>query len=220
MLAPTPVLATIGGTGTTADFVAAVSAAGVESVSASVSSDGAIVFTHSTGGSIRLTNNVGTPVTTAGFNLNVKGVTQGFNNSLKISIVTTSTSANTLYLLQKIEEALQGHTIGAQIDLHLEPEEAFGDYDENKVFLEDRARFPKELEEGHTIEGHRGREIHKIVVDGSMTRSVDSNRGRAAGGRVSIGEGNGVIEVLKGHARASTATTAGCRIGGGDGVLG
>jgi FKBP-type peptidyl-prolyl cis-trans isomerase SlyD len=57
-------------------------------------------------------------------------------------------------LLQKIEEALQGHHVGAQIDLHLEPEEAFGDYDENKVFLEDRARFPKELEEGHTIEGH------------------------------------------------------------------
>jgi FKBP-type peptidyl-prolyl cis-trans isomerase SlyD len=57
-------------------------------------------------------------------------------------------------LLHKIEEALQGHSAGALIDLHLEPEEAFGDYDEERVFLEDRARFPKELEEGHTIEGH------------------------------------------------------------------
>ncbi|WP_408593398.1 peptidylprolyl isomerase [Limnohabitans sp.] len=57
-------------------------------------------------------------------------------------------------LLHKIEESLQGHSVGAQIDLHLEPEEAFGDYDEERVFLEDRARFPKELEEGHTIEGH------------------------------------------------------------------
>lgn len=57
-------------------------------------------------------------------------------------------------LLYKIEEALQGHSVGALIDLHLEPEEAFGDYDEERVFLEDRARFPKELEEGHTIEGH------------------------------------------------------------------
>lgn len=57
-------------------------------------------------------------------------------------------------LLQKIEEALQGHSAGALIDLHLEPEEAFGDYDEERVFLEDRTRFPKELEEGHTIEGH------------------------------------------------------------------
>jgi len=57
-------------------------------------------------------------------------------------------------LLQKIEEALQGHSAGAQVDLHLEPEEAFGDYDENLVFLEDRTRFPKDLEEGHTLEGH------------------------------------------------------------------
>jgi FKBP-type peptidyl-prolyl cis-trans isomerase SlyD len=38
--------------------------------------------------------------------------------------------------------------------LHLEPEEAFGDYNENLVFLESRALFPKEIEEGHTIEGH------------------------------------------------------------------
>lgn len=57
-------------------------------------------------------------------------------------------------LLAKIEEALQGHEAGAQIDLHLEPEEAFGDYDEERVFLEARSRFPKELEEGHTLEGH------------------------------------------------------------------
>ena len=57
-------------------------------------------------------------------------------------------------LLHKIEEALQGHSAGALIDLHLEPEEAFGDYDEERVFLEDRALFPKELEKGHTIEGH------------------------------------------------------------------
>ena len=57
-------------------------------------------------------------------------------------------------LFKKIEEALQGHDVGAQIDLHLEPEEAFGDYNENLVFLESRSLFPKEIEEGHTIEGH------------------------------------------------------------------
>ncbi len=57
-------------------------------------------------------------------------------------------------LLHKIEEALQGHEAGAKLDLHLEPEEAFGDYDENLVFLEARKLFPTELEEGHTVEGH------------------------------------------------------------------
>ncbi|MEY4654289.1 MAG: hypothetical protein RI884_2870 [Pseudomonadota bacterium] len=55
-------------------------------------------------------------------------------------------------LLDRIEEALQGHPAGAALDLHLEPEEAFGDYDENLVFLEPRAIFPAELEEGMTFE--------------------------------------------------------------------
>lgn len=57
-------------------------------------------------------------------------------------------------LLHKIEEALQGHGVGAELELHLEPEEAFGDYDEERVFLEARSRFPAELEEGHALEGH------------------------------------------------------------------
>jgi FKBP-type peptidyl-prolyl cis-trans isomerase SlyD len=55
-------------------------------------------------------------------------------------------------LLAKIEEALQGHVAGDKLDLHLEPEEAFGDYDEQLVFLEDRKLFPAELEEGMTFE--------------------------------------------------------------------
>ena len=56
-------------------------------------------------------------------------------------------------LLARIEEALQGHEAGDRLDLHLEPEEAFGDYDEQLVFLEARSRFPAELEEGMTFEG-------------------------------------------------------------------
>jgi FKBP-type peptidyl-prolyl cis-trans isomerase SlyD len=56
-------------------------------------------------------------------------------------------------LLAKIEEALQGHEVGDRVDLHLEPEDAFGDYDELLVFLEPRDVFPKELQEGLTFEG-------------------------------------------------------------------
>ena len=56
-------------------------------------------------------------------------------------------------LFAKIEEALQGHEPGDRIDLHLEPEEAFGDYNEQLVFLEPRGLFPAELEEGMTFEG-------------------------------------------------------------------
>ncbi|HSV52699.1 MAG TPA: peptidylprolyl isomerase [Burkholderiaceae bacterium] len=56
-------------------------------------------------------------------------------------------------LLPKIDEALQGHGVGDAVDLHLEPEEAFGDYDDQLVFLEPRTLFPKELEEGMTFDG-------------------------------------------------------------------
>lgn len=56
-------------------------------------------------------------------------------------------------LLAKIEESLQGHEAGATIDLHLEPDNAFGDYDENLVFLEARKLFPSDLEEGLTFDG-------------------------------------------------------------------
>jgi len=56
-------------------------------------------------------------------------------------------------LFTKIEEALQGHEPGARVELHLEPEEAFGEYDEKLVFLEPRNLFPKELDEGMSFEG-------------------------------------------------------------------
>jgi FKBP-type peptidyl-prolyl cis-trans isomerase SlyD len=56
-------------------------------------------------------------------------------------------------LLVRIEQALQGHEPGDTLDLHLEPEEAFGDYDERLVYLEPRNLFPPEIEEGMTFEG-------------------------------------------------------------------
>lgn len=57
-------------------------------------------------------------------------------------------------LLASIEQGLIGREAGEQVDLHLEPEDAFGDYDENRVFLEPRSIFPAELEEGMLYDGH------------------------------------------------------------------
>src|SRR5574344_693429 len=57
-------------------------------------------------------------------------------------------------LLARIEQALQGYSAGASVQLHLEPEDAFGDYDEQRVFLAARNLFPETLEEGMTFEGH------------------------------------------------------------------
>ena len=75
----TPVTATVAGT-TAADFVAAVSAAAVPFVSASIDSDGNIVITHTQGGSIQLVNTSSTPVTTAGFTTTVRGVKPFYQN--------------------------------------------------------------------------------------------------------------------------------------------
>ena len=69
----TPVTVTINGT-TGADFIAAVSSAGVENVSATVNSAGAIVFTHATGGDIYVIDGTHTPLTVAGFTTSVVGV--------------------------------------------------------------------------------------------------------------------------------------------------
>ncbi len=56
-------------------------------------------------------------------------------------------------LLARIDTALQGHSVGETLQLHLEPEDAFGDYDEQLVFLAPRSAFPDSLEEGMTFDG-------------------------------------------------------------------
>ena len=63
----TPVTVELLGT-TPADFVTAVSAAGVNYVSAGVDANGRITFTHSQGGVIVVDDTIGTPLVTAGFN--------------------------------------------------------------------------------------------------------------------------------------------------------
>ena len=56
-------------------------------------------------------------------------------------------------LFAKIEEALQGLGAGQEVDLHLEPEHAFGDYHAELVCFEKRELFPEQLEPGMQFEG-------------------------------------------------------------------
>jgi FKBP-type peptidyl-prolyl cis-trans isomerase SlyD len=51
-----------------------------------------------------------------------------------------------------MEHALEGKQAGDRVSLRLEPEQAFGDYDESLVFWEDRVKFPKDLYEGVLFE--------------------------------------------------------------------
>lgn len=56
-------------------------------------------------------------------------------------------------LLPAIEAALRGHSAGAKLNLQIEPEQAFGEFNDQLIFLEPRNLFPQDLLEGLTMEG-------------------------------------------------------------------
>ena len=56
-------------------------------------------------------------------------------------------------IFPKIEEALQGKTVGESVQVKLQPDEAFGEYDTSLVQIEPRKDFPKELQVGMQFEG-------------------------------------------------------------------
>ena len=56
-------------------------------------------------------------------------------------------------LLAKVEEALTDQATGFTAVLHLEPEHAFGDYDPELVFFEERSIFPDAIEVGMQFDG-------------------------------------------------------------------
>ena len=51
-------------------------------------------------------------------------------------------------LLEKVEEVLADQEVGFETQLHLEPEHAFGDYNPDLVFFEERSIFPEGVEPG------------------------------------------------------------------------
>jgi FKBP-type peptidyl-prolyl cis-trans isomerase SlyD len=56
-------------------------------------------------------------------------------------------------LLHSIEHALYDHQAGDNIQVQIEPEHAFGDFDEGKIYLEPRNAFPADVQEGMVFEG-------------------------------------------------------------------
>ena len=70
-------------------------------------------------------------------------------------------------LLAKVEEALAGHVAGAELDLHLEPADAFGDYRSEWVCFENRTLFPEPVEVGMAFEG---------LPEGHATADIPADR--------------------------------------------
>ncbi|MGV8934358.1 MAG: FKBP-type peptidyl-prolyl cis-trans isomerase [Gallionellaceae bacterium] len=52
-----------------------------------------------------------------------------------------------------VEEALQGKKAGDKVDVKMEPDDAFGEYDHDLVRVESRDLFPKDIEVGMQLEG-------------------------------------------------------------------
>lgn len=82
-------------------------------------------------------------------------------------------------IFSPIEEALHGKAIGENLKLKLQPEDTFGEYDEEMVMVEDRTLFPDNIEVGMSFERvtdagddevlYRITDIaeDKVVVDGN-----------------------------------------------------
>lgn len=80
-------------------------------------------------------------------------------------------------IFPKLEETLHGRKQGEQLTVRLQPHEAFGDYDEELVLLEDIDQFPEDIEVGMSIEriGDEEDELFyitdiaddKVVIDGN-----------------------------------------------------
>lgn len=82
-------------------------------------------------------------------------------------------------IFAKVEAALEGKGVGARVEVRLEPDDAFGDYDENLLRVDLRSRFPEALEVGMRFEAEAGSDDEgmiftvtdiaedKVVLDGN-----------------------------------------------------
>ena len=70
-------------------------------------------------------------------------------------------------LLAKVEDVLQGQEVGFATTVHLEPEHAFGDYNAELVFFEERGVFTGHIEPGMQFDG---------PPEGAVTPGLDPQR--------------------------------------------
>jgi FKBP-type peptidyl-prolyl cis-trans isomerase SlyD len=72
--------------------------------------------------------------------------------------------------LPKIEEALDGHEVGYETTLHLQPEDAFGQRDESLVRVIPKSEFPPGVKVGGQLEGRtedgQPRVFHVMKIKG------------------------------------------------------
>ena len=55
-------------------------------------------------------------------------------------------------IFERVEQALDGRAVGDKVDVKLQPEDAFGDYDPDLVLVEPLSMFPENIEVGMQFE--------------------------------------------------------------------
>ena len=79
-------------------------------------------------------------------------------------------------IFDRIEEAIQGKTTGDSLEIKLQPEDAFGEYDAGRIIIEPRNLFPEDIEVGTQFE--RGDEDERLYTITDITEDkvvVDGN---------------------------------------------
>lgn len=111
-------------------------------------------------------------------------------------------------IFPKVEEALEGKSAGAEVDLVLEPDDAFGEYNAELVRVESIEVFPEEVHVGMQLEGASEDGQHvmlftvtdvadgKVVVDGNHPLAGQSLRLQCVVGSVRAASAE---EVAHGH---------------------
>jgi len=82
-------------------------------------------------------------------------------------------------IFEVVEKALEGKKLGESVSVRMEPEQAFGDFDEKLILIEPREKFPADVKVGMQFQGHKeesgGTVLYtvtdiaedKVVVDGN-----------------------------------------------------
>jgi len=76
-------------------------------------------------------------------------------------------------IFPKVEAMLDGKSVGEQVELVLEPEDAFGDYDAELVRMEPAHLFPEEVAVGMQFEGSSEDGHHQMLY--TVTDIADGN---------------------------------------------
>jgi len=77
-------------------------------------------------------------------------------------------------IFRDIEEGLEGKTIGDTLQVKLQPDEAFGEYDAEMVHVEPRDLFPDDVQVGMQLEREDGTMVLITDIEGD-TIVVDGN---------------------------------------------